>query len=78
MSNRPIAPTGYHTYPLDSLRQRSTLIAVAHRLKTVINADKILVIDGGRIVEEGPPEELRQGSGLFAMMYEMQSLEARR
>ena len=66
------------TAALDSLRKRSTLIVVAHRLKTVIEADKILVIDGGRIVEAGPPEELRHRSGLFAMMYEMQSLEPRR
>ncbi len=73
------ARTEFHlTTALDTLRQRSTLIVVAHRLKTVINADKILVIDGGRIVESGPPEELRQGSGLFAMMYEMQSLEVKR
>ena len=70
------ARTEFHlTVALDTLRQRSTLIVVAHRLKTVINADKILVIDGGRIVESGSPEELRRGSGLFAMMYEMQSLE---
>ena len=66
------------TAALDSLRKRSTLIVVAHRLKTVIEADKILVIDGGRIVESGPPEELRHRSGLFATMYEMQSLEPRR
>lgn len=66
------------TAALDSLRRRSTLIVVAHRLKTVIDADNILVIEGGRIVEAGPPEELRHRSGLFAMMYEMQSLESRR
>ena len=73
------ARTEFHlTAALDSLRKRSTLIVVAHRLKTVIEADKILVIDGGRIVEAGPPEELRHRSGLFAMMYEMQSLEPRR
>ena len=72
------ARTEFHlTAALDSLRKRSTLIVVAHRLKTVINADRILVIDGGRIVESGAPEELRRGSGLFAMMYEMQSLELR-
>ena len=72
------ARTEFHlTAALDSLRQRSTLIVVAHRLKTVINADKILVIDGGRIVELGAAEELKRGSGLFAMMYEMQSLEPR-
>ena len=73
------ARTEFHlTAALDSLRQRSTLIVVAHRLKTVIDADKILVIDGGRIIESGPPQELRRGSGLFAMMYEMQSLEPHR
>ena len=73
------ARTEFHlTAALDSLRQRSTLIVVAHRLKTVIDADKILVIDGGRIIESGPPQELRRGSGLFAMMYEMQSLEPQR
>ena len=73
------ARTEFHlTAALDSLRKRSTLIVVAHRLKTVIEADKILVIDGGRIVEAGPPEELRHRSGLFSMMYEMQSLEPQR
>ncbi len=73
------ARTEFHlTAALDTLRQRSTIIVVAHRLMTVINADKILVIDGGRIVESGPPEELKRGSGLFAMMYEMQSLEVKR
>ena len=73
------ARTEFHlTAALDSLRRRSTLIVVAHRLKTVINADKILVIDGGRIVESGAPEELKRGSGLFAAMYEMQSLEPQR
>ena len=66
------------TVALDSLRQRSTLIVVAHRLKTVIQADTILVIDGGRIVESGPPQELRHAPGLFATMYEMQSLEPQR
>ncbi len=72
------ARTEFHlTAALDSLRKRSTLIVVAHRLKTVINADRILVIDGGRIAESGSPEELKRGSGLFAMMYEMQSLEPR-
>jgi len=72
------ARTEFHlNAALESLRRRSTLIVVAHRLKTVINADKILVIDGGRIVESGAPEELKRGSGLFAMMYEMQSLEPR-
>ena len=72
------ARTEFHlTAALNSLRKRNTLIVVAHRLKTVINADKILVVEGGRIVEAGSPGDLRHGSGLFAMMYEMQSLESR-
>ena len=73
------ARTEFHlTAALDSLRQRSTLIVVAHRLKTVINADKILVIEAGRVIESGPPQDLRHASGLFATMYEMQSLEPQR
>ncbi len=73
------ARTEFHlTTALETIRSRSTLIVVAHRLKTVVNADNILVIDGGRIVESGTPQDLRQASGLFATMYEMQSLEYRR
>ncbi len=73
------ARTEFHlTTALETIRRRSTLIVVAHRLKTVVNADNILVIDGGRIVESGTPQDLRQASGLFATMYEMQSLEYRR
>lgn len=56
------------------LREHSTLIVVAHRLKTVIETDKILVIDGGRIVESGAPDVLRHQGGLFTQMYEAQSL----
>jgi subfamily B ATP-binding cassette protein MsbA len=50
------------------LRGRSTLI-IAHRLGTVLRADRILVIDGGRIVEEGRHDELVGAEGVYARLY---------
>ncbi|OGN05679.1 MAG: hypothetical protein A2831_00670 [Candidatus Yanofskybacteria bacterium RIFCSPHIGHO2_01_FULL_44_17] len=41
-----------------SLRGQMTIVIIAHRLTTVMNADKILVLDGGKIVEEGEPDKL--------------------
>ena len=57
-----------------AIRRRSTLIVVAHRLKTIIDADNILVIERGRLVESGTPERLSRAGGLFAKMYDAQSL----
>jgi ABC-type multidrug transport system fused ATPase/permease subunit len=53
---------------------RTTLV-VAHRLATVINAHRIIVIDDGRIVEEGTPAQLVALGGLFAELYEAQRIE---
>jgi subfamily B ATP-binding cassette protein MsbA len=52
-------------------RERTTLI-IAHRLSTIENADRILVIDGGRIVEQGPHRELMQRNGVYRRLYETQ------
>ena len=57
---------------LDRAREGRTVIAIAHRLATVINADRVLVLDGGRIVDQGTVAELRQRDGLFRAMYETQ------
>lgn len=46
-----------------------TVIMIAHRLSTVTRADKIIVLDGGRVAEEGTHEELIEKSGLYAHMW---------
>ncbi len=57
---------------LDALMQGRTSIAIAHRLSTILAADKILVVDGGRIVEQGGHEELLEKGGLYRQLYETQ------
>ncbi len=56
------------------LKDRTSII-IAHRLSTVRDADRILVIDDGRIVEEGTHEELIEKGGLYSHLYEMQFKE---
>ncbi|GII26645.1 ABC transporter ATP-binding protein [Planotetraspora mira] len=51
------------------LADRTALI-IAHRLSTVEIADRVLVIEGGRIVEDGPPDRLIEGSGRFSRLHQ--------
>jgi ATP-binding cassette, subfamily B, beta-glucan exporter len=53
---------------LDTLRQGRTTFVIAHRLSTVANADEILVLDHGRIVERGKFRQLAEGTGLFSRL----------
>jgi len=46
-----------------------TSVVVAHRLSTVMSADRVLVVDGGRIVEDGSPDELVAAGGRFADLH---------
>jgi ATP-binding cassette subfamily C protein len=52
--------------------QKSTRIVIAHRLSTVINADRIIVLDQGRVVQSGRYEELMKQEGLFAELAKRQ------
>jgi ATP-binding cassette subfamily B protein len=49
-----------------------TSLVIAHRLSTIVQADRILVIDGGRVVEQGTHAELLAAGGLYADLYETQ------
>jgi ATP-binding cassette subfamily B protein len=57
---------------LDNLRANRTTIVIAHRLSTVKNADRIIVIDKGEIQEEGSHEELIKLNGLYAKLVKIQ------
>ena len=59
---------------LTSLLKGRTSVVIAHRLSTIHNADKIIVIDGGRIAEQGTHAELMAKNGIYAKLIEMQSL----
>ncbi|HEY5505876.1 MAG TPA: ABC transporter ATP-binding protein, partial [Coriobacteriia bacterium] len=57
---------------LDQVRATKTIIVIAHRLSTVIKADQILLIDGGRIAERGMHAELLAADGAYARLFESQ------
>ncbi|CDZ61956.1 Hypothetical protein NGAL_HAMBI2566_47990 [Neorhizobium galegae bv. orientalis] len=58
---------------LSLVMEGKTVIAIAHRLSTIAKMDRIVVLDGGSIVEEGTPAELVERDGLFSRLWERQT-----
>ncbi|MDO5436397.1 MAG: ABC transporter ATP-binding protein [Clostridia bacterium] len=54
----------------------ATIILISHRITTLSKADKVLVLDHGRVSQMGTPEELKQQPGLYRQIYDIQSLSA--
>ena len=58
---------------LSALIGGKTVMVIAHRMRTVVQADKIIVLDRGSVVEEGSPKEMLAKGGSFAHMYSLQT-----
>ncbi len=57
---------------IDRLMQHRTVVVIAHRLSTIQRADRIIVLDQGKIVEQGQHQELLAQQGLYAELYRLQ------
>ncbi len=57
---------------ISELVKNKTVIIIAHRMRTIANADKIVVLENGIVAETGSPQELKKQNGIFAKMVERQ------
>lgn len=62
------------TESITQMSHQQTTIAIAHRLSTISNADQILVLKNGRIIERGKHDELMNSNGYYAKMVQLQSI----
>ncbi|MHB8065290.1 MAG: ABC transporter ATP-binding protein [Ruminiclostridium sp.] len=58
------------------LVKNKTVLVIAHRMRTIAGADKIVVLDSGKVAEQGEPEELMKQGGLYRHMVELQNQSA--
>ena len=59
---------------ISELVQNKTVIIIAHRMRTIANADKVVVLDKNKVAEVGSPAELKQKGGLFCKMLKLQEV----
>ena len=62
---------------LQTFAHGRTVVVIAHRLSTVMAADQVVVLEEGRVVDQGPPSELLKRPGWFARMYNLDAHPAR-
>ena len=60
------------TQAIESLAKTRTTLVIAHRLSTILKADRLLVMDGGKIIEEGVHAELIAKGGTYAKLFQAQ------
>ena len=60
---------------ISQLVKGKTVIIIAHRMRTIANADKVVVLQDGQVAETGSPAELKQKGGLFSKMLKLQDVE---
>ena len=58
---------------LNQLMEGKTVIAIAHRLSTIAAMDRLIVLDGGRVVEQGSHDELLAQGGIYAQLWSRQT-----
>ena len=59
---------------ISKLVQNKTVIIIAHRMRTIANADKVVVLQNGQVIETGSPAELKAKGGLFGKMLKLQEV----
>jgi len=57
---------------MNAVAKRATSLVIAHRLSTIVDADQILVMDAGRIVEQGTHDTLLATDGLYSTLWQLQ------
>lgn len=60
---------------ISELIKDKTVLIIAHRMRTVVNADKVVVLENGKVKEQGNPVELKSTNGIFAKMVKRQMVE---
>lgn len=58
---------------LSRLIKDKTVLVIAHRMRTVAGADKIIVLSGGTVAESGTPDELKSSGGIYSHMLALQT-----